>query len=594
MAINYSSPGITVREIDKSISIIAAESTVGGTVGEFSWGTCFEPVFVASESDMLYYFGKPTERNARFFLSATDFLSYSGALQVVRAVDEATAKNAVANGTPVLIANRGAYDLLSNSAKATVRFAAKYPGILGNSLEVQLADAGNFEHWEYAHLFSAKPETSPYAAKVGAKNDEVHVVVIDRGGLFSGIPGTVLESYEFLSKARDGKSLDLNNNYFVNKINEESDYVYFMSAPEDSEYDGGGQSKWGDPLQAPGTGAPADFKLLKMPEHGKDGASAPAADNLHTGFGGKFTGGAIGDELADEDFIKGWDIFRNAEDTAAELLFIGAIPDEHVKNVTQHVIHKIAEVRQDCVVFFSQPLKAVLNKPSVECVKETIKYANELNLQSTYAFMTCNHFLMYDQYTDQSYWIPDNVGTAGIVARTDKTDEPWFSPAGLIRGIYKNVRQTAWNPSETDADQMYKYSINRVTRFKGEGTVLYGDRTFITRPSALRMVGVRRLLIQLRKLITNASRYTLFEFNDSITRNRFISLVTPYLMQVQAARGLAAFQVVCDESNNTGQVLNEQRFVADIYLRPLYSIQRINLNFILVNNTISFTEAAQG
>lgn len=595
MSTQYSSPGITITERDASLSIQAADTTVVGGVGEFSWGEAFTLLFPNSEKELQATLGKPTPRNAKHYLCATDVLSYTANLSIVRVLDSATAKNATADGTGLLIENRGAFDQLSKSNKTGKKFAAKWAGVLGNSLEVSMADSKTFENWKYKDLFSDKPSTSAYAASLGAKNDELHVVVVDRGGLFTGRPNTVLETFEFLSKARDARTLDLNPNYFENIINEQSKYVWFMSAP--TTYDttvAEEVTAWGSTLLDNTTGAPANFKSLEMPEKGIDGSTAPSPTNPHLAYGGALSGGAIGDEPGDEDFIKGFKLFANSEDSATGIIYMGAIPDSEVINVAQYVIDKIISKREDCILTLSPKFSDVINQSNDDATNNVIKFFNDLNRQSSYVFLTTNWFLQYDPHTDATYWIPDNVGTAGVIARTDHTNDPWFSPAGYTRGVYKNVIRTAWNPSEEDANRFYKYSINRVSNFRGYGTVLFGDRTMITRPSAFRMIGVRRLIIQLKKLIGDASRYTLFEFNDSISRRRFVSIVEPYLLQVQAGRGLDSFSVVCDETNNTGQVINEQRFVADIYIRPLYSINRIYLNFILVNNTISFKEASQG
>lgn len=597
MSTNYSSPGITVTEIDKSLSVDAASVTIIGSVGEFSWGQAFKPVYVSDETSLQNQLGKPIPFNAIHYTAATDALSYTKSVLYVRTLNTATAKNAslLDAKTGILIENRDAFSLMSNATKTGHKIAAKYAGTLGNSIKISVADSNTFENWEYAYLFSAKPETSHYARDVGAKNDEMHIVIVDKAGLFTGIPNTILETYEFVSKARDSRTLDLRPNYWVSILNEQSKYVYVMGNPLSTEYDTTtvpeATDDWGSTLLNGTTGQLSHYKNLAIPQFGEDGTNPPSKTNLHSGWGGLLAGGTLGDKADDNDYIRAWDVFKNAEDTAASVLFMGAISDEYNIRVTQHVIDKIISVRKDAVLTISPRYKDISNKSNTDVIASLMQYDKDLNRESSYVFRTTNWFLEYEQHTDENYWIPDNIGTAGIMARTDEVAEPWYSPAGYLRGVYKNVVKTLWNPSENDADIFYKNAFNRVTNIRGSGVVLFGDRTLLTRPSALRMIGVRRLLIQLKKLISDAAKYTLFEFNDSITRNQFVALVRPYLLQVQAARGLDSFQIVCDESNNTGQVLNEQRFVADIYIRPLYSINRINLNFILVNNTISFSEA---
>lgn len=600
MSINYSSPGISVVEKDVSLTIESAAVTVVGGVGEFSWGAAFEPLYPNSETDLQTTVGKPIARNAKDYVSAANVLTYTRNLTLVRALDTATAKNSTCDDakTGLLIENRKAYDGMSSSSLAGMRWVARYAGTLGDGIVVSLADANTFENWKYAHLFPSAPATSPYAARIGAKNDEVHVVVVDVAGLFTGVPGTVLETYQYLSKARDGKSLDLNPTFFVNRINTESEYVYFASMPITSEYDAVtnpvNTTDWGKSLLDDVTGAPAKFKDLLKPANGENGSSPPSPTNPHFGYGGRLGGGSIGDELDQSDYIKAWNIFRNAEETAADILYLGAVPDTMRITIAQHIIDKIVSVRNDCVLVVSPKLGDVLNQDEDEATKNVIKFFNDVNRQTSYGFMTSNWTQVYENHTDAFYWIPDTIQVAGLMARVDETDEPWFSPAGYNRGVMKNVVKLAWNPSEQAADKFYPYSVNRVFTARGMGTVLFGDRTMITRPSYLRQIGVRRLLIQLTRLIRNASRYSLFEFNDSITRRRFVSLVTPLLQQVQALRGLQSFQIVCDESNNTPKIIDNQIFVADIYILPLSSINRVLLSFVITNQQVSFTEIQAG
>nr|DAS11359.1 MAG TPA: tail sheath protein [Caudoviricetes sp.] len=595
-ASNYSSPGINVTEIDKSLSVEAAGVTTIGTVLETSWGAAFKVTYVDTEESLIEQLGKPNENNAHYFTSVTDALTYTQNVALVRVVNVATAKNATLEKTKkgLLIENRDAFSLMGKNTKEGHKFAAKYPGYLGNSLKVSLADKGNFEHWEYAEYFSAPPGTSHHAEAQGSKNDELHVVIVDTTGLFTGSPNTVLETYEFLSKARDGRTLDLRANYWVNIINEQSKYVYVMDNPDTDLFDTTDPkaiTEWGKLQKDNITGEPSNFKTLKMPEHGKDGTSAPSATNEHTGYGGTLAGGTIGDAADDSDFVRGWDLFRNAESTNAAVLFLGAVKDDYVVRLAQHVLDKVAEPRQDCVLVVSPRFKDLANKSTTDANAGLETFGKELNRYSSYLVKGTNWFLEYNRHTDETYWIPDNVGIAGLIARVDTTNEPWYSPGGYTRGVFRGgIQKTLWNPSRNDADKFYKWSFNRVTSERGTGVVLLGDRTGLTKPSMLRQIGVRRLLIQLRKIVANAAKYTLFEFNDSITQAQFRALVEPVLMQVQASRGLETFKVVCDDSNNTPQVKNEQRFVADIYLTPLNSINNIQLNFIITKSGVSFSE----
>ena len=197
---------------------------------------------------------------------------------------------------------------------------------------------------------------------------------------------------------------------------------------------------------------------------------------------------------------------------------------------------------------------------------------------------------MYDKYNDVYRWVPLNGDIGGLCARTDLTNDPWWSPAGLNRGNLKNLIRLAWNPRQSQRDTLYKAGVNPIISTKGEGTYLYGDKTLLSKPSAFDRINVRRLFIVLEKAIAKASRYTLFEFNDDITRAQFRNLVNPYLRDVKGRRGITDFLVVCDTRNNTAEVINRNEFVGDIYIRPNYSINFIHLNFIAVKNGVSFNE----
>jgi phage tail sheath protein FI len=209
---------------------------------------------------------------------------------------------------------------------------------------------------------------------------------------------------------------------------------------------------------------------------------------------------------------------------------------------------------------------------------------------SSYAFMDSGYKYQYDRYTDVYRWVPLNGDIAGVCARTDQERDPWYSPGGLNRGIIKNVIKLAFNPTKTDRDNLYVQGINPVVTFPGEGTVLFGDKTMLNRPSAFDRINVRRLFIVLEKTIARASRSSLFEFNDQFTRAQFVNLVEPYLRDVQGRRGLTDFRVVCDDSNNTAEVIDSNRFVGDIYIKPARSVNFIQLNFVAVRTGVSFDE----
>ena len=248
----------------------------------------------------------------------------------------------------------------------------------------------------------------------------------------------------------------------------------------------------------------------------------------------------------------------------------------------------MAESRKDCVVFLSPTKASVVNNAGSEA-SAAVTYRNTLT-SSSYAVIDGNWKYQYDKYNDVYRWVPCNGDIAGLCARTDQERDPWFSPGGLNRGILKNTIKLAWNPTKTDRDTLYVKGINPIVTFQGEGTVLFGDKTMLAKPSAFDRINVRRLFIVLEKAIAKAARYSLFEFNDQFTRAMFVNMVEPFLRDVQGRRGITDFRVVCDESNNTGEVIDRNEFVGDIYIKPARSINFIQLNFVAVRTGVSFDE----
>jgi phage tail sheath protein FI len=248
----------------------------------------------------------------------------------------------------------------------------------------------------------------------------------------------------------------------------------------------------------------------------------------------------------------------------------------------------MCDTRKDCLVFLSPEKSDVVNNPGGE-VTDTVAYRQTLTT-SSYAVMDSNWKYQYDKYNDVYRWIPCNGDVAGLCARTDLERDPWFSPGGLNRGVLKNVIKLAYNPSKTNRDDLYVKGINPIVSFQGEGTVLFGDKTLLVKPSAFDRINVRRLFIVLEKAISRAARFSLFEFNDQFTRAQFVSLVEPFLRDVQGRRGITDFRVVCDETNNTGEVIDRNEFVGDIYIKPARSINYIQLNFVAVRTGVAFEE----
>ena len=272
-----------------------------------------------------------------------------------------------------------------------------------------------------------------------------------------------------------------------------------------------------------------------------------------------------------------------------ELYDISLLPLGNVSSATAtYIINNIAEVRKDCVVFVSPDQTDVVDQAGSEATNVT--GFRDLLPSSSYAVMDSGWKYQYDRYNDVYRWIPLNGDTAGLAVRTDFVADPWFSPAGFNRGQVKNVVKLAYSPKKTDRDTLYKKGVNPVVTFPGNGTVLYGDKTLLSKPSAFDRINVRRLFIVLEKAIATAAKFQLFEFNDAFTRAQFRNLVEPFLREVQGRRGITDFKVVCDETNNTGDVIDRNEFVAGIFVKPARSINFIQLNFVATRTGISFEE----
>jgi phage tail sheath protein FI len=557
------SPGINVSEIDLTTIVPSVATSIGAFAGPFAWGPASEIITISDEVRLVDRFGKPDSTNYEYWFSAANFLAYSNNLKVVRAVNIATTRNATGNSlAPVLIRNDAVYESsFSGGANTYGHFAARYPGTLGNSLKVTLADANTYSGWSITLTngstinaqaqFQSAPGTSTYVSAQAGANDEVHILVVDEDGRFTGTKGTILEKFPFASKAVDAKDDSGNTNYYKNVITNRSKYIHWLSHPALG-------ADWGS------TAANTNFDLL---------AAATTVE---------LSGGVDG-TISSANVATAYDLFDNAESVDISLVVSGPADTAVVSNLTS-----MAESRKDVVVFLSPPKSNCVDNAGDETADITT-YRNTLT-SSSYAVLDNNWKYQYDKYNDVYRWIPLNGDIAGLCARTDQERDPWYSPGGLNRGVIKNVIKLGYNPTQTERDTLYQKGINPVVSFQGEGTVLFGDKTLLAKPSAFDRINVRRLFIVLEKAIARAARTSLFEFNDQFTRAQFVSLVEPFLRDVQGRRGIADFRVVCDESNNTGEVIDRNEFVGDIYIKPARSINFIQLNFVAVRTGVSFDE----
>jgi len=553
------SPGVLVTEQDLTNVVPAVSTSIGAFVGNFNWGPAEEIVTVGSENELVSKFGVPTSTNAVDFYSAANFLSYTNNLKLVRAVGTA-GRNAVGCAqTAVYIPNGDVYEDSFSAGDQGMEFTAKYPGAKGNGLIVSICDHSGFDTWDYASSFANAPGTSDYADAKGATFDEVHVIVVDGVGAFTGTVGTVLEKFANLSVASDAKGSDGGSIYYKNVVNTQSKYAWWTKHPANS----GEDLAWGAAASA-----------------GEYNSITAAGEHTDT-----FTGG-VDAAPSSGDLNAGYSLFVDKELIDISLVITGG----HASAVCQHAIDTLSLGRLDCVTFVSPPLAAVKNNAGDETDDVIDYFKDTLNRFSSYVVSDSGWKRQYDRYNDVYVNVPLNADIAGLCARTDSTNDPWFSPAGLNRGAIKNVVKLLWTPNQTDRDSLYLNGINPVANLPGNGIVLYGDKTMLAKPSAFDRINVRRLFIVLEKAISTAAKFQLFEFNDVFTRAQFKSIVEPFLRDVRGRRGIYDFRVVCDETNNTGEIIDRNEFVADIFIKPAKSINFIQLNFIATRTSITFEE----
>lgn len=657
------SPGVNVSEIDLTTIVPAVQTTGAGIAGHFSWGPVDTIVLVSDENSLVNNFQKPNANTADDFFTASNFLAYSNALQVVRVVEPSSsssdtdaARNShlnAANTQNTVIKNDDHYDSNYSSGIGGVgEFVAKYPGELGNSLEVSVCSSaaawesslsanlvftagstrvltkgantssdlnsgadinlsssvsvgdrlflqsstinigdslkiaavdtisitletaptrqqlGTIDdttkvqsesvkrRWEHHNQFDAAPGTSPYVTTAGGSADEMHIVVVDQDGDWTGVKNQVIEKHAAVSKASDAKTPEGNSNYYVNVINNRSAYMFW--AAHNTSDTNAGQKAGGT------TFGGSSLPTTKSFVHGRDGIKPSNAA-----------------------YIDGYEKFSNAEEV--DISFILGAGANQTRAI--HLINNIAEKRLDCIAIISPERADVVDNAlySGKQAEDIVAFRNTLP-SSSYGVMDSGWKYQYDKFNDVFRYVPLNGDTAGTMVRTDQQRDPWYSPAGFNRGNIKNVVKLAFNPNKAERDVLYKGGVNPVTSFPGQGTVLFGDKTLLAKPSAFDRINVRRLFIVLEKAISTASKFTLFEFNDEFTRANFVNLVEPFLRDVQGRRGITDFRVVCDETNNTPEVIDRNEFIGDIFIKPARSINFIQLNFVAVRTGVDFSE----
>lgn len=601
------SPGIEIKEKDYSTIVPTVASGIGAIAGRFSAGPINTPLMISSEDELAATFGKPTTSNYTEWFTAAQFLQYSNNLWVVRAAP-AGCLNATSTGTGVSIFNTNEYydstKFTSGERTTAGEWVTKNPGTVGNQIGVMMVDADTwsyFETWcttnkaslpntlEYTKYFSSKPGTSAYiqskiATPSEAKKDELHILVIDIDGHISGTRYTVLEKYEGVSKALDAVDYKGQSLYYVNVINNNSKYLWW-SAHTTNVTAGVQTVAWG----GQSSDVAADGYTFKS-------ISVALAPNF---FYQTMAGGIAGTTADDASIMAAYDTLKSKELYDANLFMTAA----YSVTVVQHVVQNLCYYRRDAMAFLSPstsggaPIYDTDADPVGAITADSTGYINRVGLAEMYAqYAVCDTGwkYIYDRYYGTYRWVPLNGDIAGLCARVDSIADPWWSPGGFNRGGIKNVIKLAFNPDQSKRDVLYPKGVNPVVAFPGQGVVLFGDRTMTLKPSAFDRINVRRLFIVLEKAISIAAKYQLFEFNDTFTRAQFRNMVEPFLRGIQGRRGIYDFKVICDETNNTGDIIDRNEFVADIYVKPARSINYITLTFVATRTDVSFSTVVGG
>ena len=636
------SPGVLVQERDLTNVIPAVATTIGAVAGQFNQGPMDEVTSISSEKELVETFGKPDSTNFEFWFSAASFLQYSSSLRVVRAANTSSVNSCV-SGTALRIKNTDHYQNGDgttgpyNDGSANVgEWAARTAGAWGNNLKVSVCpsptayeavnktttndastavgdttivltsgtdflvgdivnfgESGGHEYrvtavnthtltfvrhpsgtgglhtavangsqvrrrWQYYDLVDKAPATSTYASNRSGVNDEMHIVVVDEDGGITGTSGEVLEVYDSVSKGSDAKTAQGDTNYYVDVLYNQSEYIYWMDHVSTG-------SNWGSAV------AGITFTALSAP------------------FTRSLVSGADGSAVSTAELKTAYEKYNDADTVDVNLIIAGKGNATHIDNLIT-----IAENRKDAIVFVSPERADVVNVTNSTTQTTNVKGFFDSIRSSSYAVFDSGYKYTYDKYNDVFRYVPLNGDIAGLAARTDLIADSWFSPAGFNRGVIRGAVKLSYNPTQGQRDELYRARVNPVVTLPGQGTLLFGDKTGLSTPSAFDRINVRRLFITLEKAISTASKFQLFEFNDEFTRAQFRNIVEPFLRDVQGRRGVTDFRVVCDSSNNTANVIDSNEFRADIFVKPNRSINFIQLQFVATRSGAAFEEVVGG
>ena len=646
------SPGITIKERDLSNAVVTnALAITGAFASTFAKGPVGEIVNISSQKELLDTFGKPNSNNAEDWFVASEYLNYGGRLAVVRAATAglnsansgsntsllienqtdfestslgedfvARTPGAWGNALKIIVADRGADQIitlasapsnapvpagavtfnLAGGGTATaevVSYANQVLTVILDDADVLISEADTLDDgaaadvsitsvsdwWSNTEVggialsaIGPRPGTSEYAASKGVKYDELHVAVVDATGAITGTANTVVERLTYLSKLSDGRGAQNNISYYKDAVNEFSAYVY----------SGGGLN-----------GAQAASSTNAGENWGQDSSVVSAGTGsfkLDLGLAIALTNGVDDYSYSSSEIDAAYDVFLETEEAEIDFVLMGgSMATEADTKLKAASVMAVAQTRKDCIAFIS-PWKGTqvgtsgaLNR-STQKVK-TINFFNALS-STSYAVFDSGYKYMYDRFNDVYRWVPCNGDVAGLCVSTSASLDDWFSPAGTNRGGLRNAVKLAFNPTQSDRDELYQARINPIVSFPGAGVILYGDKTALASPSAFDRINVRRLFLNIQKRAEELAKGVLFELNDATTRIGFASALNSYLSEVRARRGVTDFLVVCDESNNTPSVIDRNEFVAEIYIKPTRSINYITVTLTATKTGVAFSE----
>ena len=625
------SPGVVIRERDFSNAVVVGATAIRGAIASsFRTGPVGKIVNIGSERELIDVFGTPSEANAGDWLVASEFLRYGGQLAVVRAATAVL--NATESGSGVLIGDKDAFDAGVTSEK----FAARYAGAEGNNLSIVVVDRGadyviaktghglavggtytddaavghevyevinansfsivkgsavptpaagdTATAWDYNSQTIAstgltykaigpRPGTSAYAAERFLSNDEVHVAVVDTA------TNTIVERLTYLTKLTDGKTPEGASSYWKDYVNQYSRYVYAGVGLSSAEVTTVGED--------PGAAAAS---------YGATAASPLELARILPTAGGALTGGADDYAYDAGEIQAAYDEFLDTEQTTVDFVLMGGnAANENDTVAKAQAVAAIANSRKDCVAFLSPWTGTQVATSGGSALTPALQLSNTIAFfdnisSSSYVVLDSGVKYTYDRFNDKYRYVGCNGDVAGVCVSTSSILDDWFSPAGLNRGGIQNVVKLAFNPNKAQRDDLYTNRVNPIVSMVGSGPVLFGDKTALASPSAFDRINVRRLFLNVEKRAKGLAEGVLFEQNDSTTRGAFAASMTSYLAEVQARRGVTDFLVVCDDTNNTPEVIDRNEFVAELYLKPTRSINYVTVTVTATKTGVSFAE----